>query len=51
MQSLKTALASLAIAIAATGTAASEPLLIRNSYVVAIDWQPLLVAKKDLANH
>jgi hypothetical protein len=51
MQSLKTVLASLAITMAVTGTAASEPLLIRNSYVVPIDWQPLLVAKKDLANH
>jgi hypothetical protein len=51
MQSLKTVLAPLAITMAVTGTAASEPLLIRNSYVVPIDWQPLLVAKKDLANH
>jgi hypothetical protein len=36
MQSLKTVLASLAIAMAATGTATAEPLPIRNSYVVPI---------------
>jgi ABC-type nitrate/sulfonate/bicarbonate transport system substrate-binding protein len=51
MPGLKTALASLAVTMAVAGTAASEPLLIRNSFVVAIDWQPLLVAKKDLARH
>ncbi len=51
MQGLKAVIASFAIAMAATGTATAEPLLIRNSYVVPIDWQPLLVAKKDLAQH
>jgi NitT/TauT family transport system substrate-binding protein len=51
MHSLKIVLASLAIAMAATGAAAAEPLLIRNAYVVPTDWEPLLAAKKDLAKH
>jgi NitT/TauT family transport system substrate-binding protein len=45
-------LAMAAVALAAVGGARSEPLLIRNSYVVPVsDWAPLLVAKKDLARH
>jgi NitT/TauT family transport system substrate-binding protein len=51
MRGLKALLTVLA-ALAATGTAGAEPLKIRNSYVVPVsNWQPLLVAKKDLAKH
>jgi sulfonate transport system substrate-binding protein len=42
----------LALAVAASGTARAEPLLIRNSYVVPVsNWAPMIVAKKDLAKH
>jgi NitT/TauT family transport system substrate-binding protein len=40
------------LVVAAAGAARAEPLLIRNSYVVPVsDWEPLMVAKKDLAKH
>jgi NitT/TauT family transport system substrate-binding protein len=43
---------SAALTTAAAGIACSEPLRIRNSYVVPVsDWPPLLVAKKNLAQH
>ena len=52
MRNLKTALAALALAVAATAAARAEPLLIRNSYVVPVaDWEPMIVEKKDLAKH
>jgi NitT/TauT family transport system substrate-binding protein len=52
MRSLKTLLASLAIATVGIGAAGADPLLIRNSYVVPVsNWQPLIVVKKDLAKH
>jgi sulfonate transport system substrate-binding protein len=42
----------LALAVAASGAARAEPLLIRNSYVVPVsNWAPMIVAKKDLAKH
>jgi len=42
----------LVVAMAATSVARAEPLLIRNSYVVPVaDWEPLIVAKKELAKH
>jgi NitT/TauT family transport system substrate-binding protein len=52
MRSLNALFAVLAVAVVATGPARGEPLKIRNSYVVPVsNWQPLLVAKKDLAKH
>lgn len=52
MRGLKALLALPVVAIAVTGTARAEPLLIRNSYVVPVsDWEPLMVEKKDLAKH
>jgi NitT/TauT family transport system substrate-binding protein len=52
MRRLRAFFALLAVAMAATGTARAEPLLIRNSYVVPVsNWAPLIVAKKDLAKH
>ena len=52
MRSLKAAFALLVVAMAATSVARAEPLLIRNSYVVPVaDWEPFIVAKKQLANH
>ena len=52
MRCLKALFALLALAIAATGIARAEPLLIRNSYVVPVsNWEPLIVEKKDLAKH
>jgi sulfonate transport system substrate-binding protein len=52
MRSLNAVIATLAVALVATGAARAEPLLIRNSYVVPVsNWAPLLVAKKDLAKH
>jgi sulfonate transport system substrate-binding protein len=52
MRGLKALLTSLAITAAFTGVAGAEPLRIRNSYVVPVsDWEPLMVAKKDLAKH
>jgi sulfonate transport system substrate-binding protein len=52
MHLMKALFATLAVAVAATGAAGAEPLLIRNSYVVPVsNWQPLLVEKKDLAKH
>jgi sulfonate transport system substrate-binding protein len=52
MRSLKALLALLAVALAATGAARGEPLMIRNSYVVPVsNWAPLIVAKKELAKH
>ena len=52
MRSLQAVSALLALAVAATGAARAEPLLIRNSYVVPVsNWAPLLVVKKDLAKH
>ena len=52
MRSPKILLAILAITLTATGAAYSEPLKIRNSYVVPVsNWAPLIVAKKDLAKH
>ena len=52
MRRLKALLTLLVITAAFTGTARAEPLLIRNSYVVPVsDWEPLMVAKKDLAKH
>ena len=52
MRSLKVLFAVLAVATVATGAARGEPLKIRNSYVVPVsNWQPLIVAKKDLAKH
>jgi len=52
MRSLKALFASLVIATLGLGAAHAEPLLIRNSYVVPVsNWEPLIVAKKDLAKH
>jgi sulfonate transport system substrate-binding protein len=52
MRGLKALFALLTVAMAATGAARGEPLLIRNSYVVPVsNWAPLIVAKKDLAMH
>jgi len=52
MRSLKALFASLVIATLGLGAARAEPLLIRNSYVVPVsNWEPLIVAKKDLAKH
>jgi NitT/TauT family transport system substrate-binding protein len=52
MRSVKFLFAVLAAAAIATAGAQAEPLKIRNSYVVPVsNWQPLLVAKKDLAKH
>jgi len=52
MRNLKALFASLVIATVGTGAARAEPLLIRNSYVVPVsNWEPLIVAKKDLAKH
>jgi len=52
MRNLKTVLAALVIAVAATAAARAEPLLIRNSYVVPVaNWEPMIVEKKDLAKH
>ena len=52
MRSLKAAFALLVVAMAATSVARAEPLLIRNSYVVPVaDWEPFIVAKKELAKH
>jgi NitT/TauT family transport system substrate-binding protein len=52
MRGLRSLFAVLAFAVAATGVARAEPLLIRNSYVVPVsNWQPLIVEKKDLAKH
>jgi NitT/TauT family transport system substrate-binding protein len=49
---LRIGLAIVAAALAAVGGARSEPLLIRNSYVVPVsNWAPLLVVKKDLARN
>jgi len=46
MRSLQAFFALLALAVAATGVARAEPLLIRNSYVVPVsNWAPLLVVK------
>jgi NitT/TauT family transport system substrate-binding protein len=42
----------LALAIVGTGSAHTEPVKIRNAFVVPVsDWPPLLVVKKDLARH
>ena len=42
----------LALAIVGTGATHSEPVKIRNAFVVPVsDWPPLLVVKKDLARH
>jgi sulfonate transport system substrate-binding protein len=52
MRGLKALFAVLAVAVAATGSARAEPLLIRNSYVVPVsNWEPMIVEKKDLAKH
>jgi sulfonate transport system substrate-binding protein len=52
MRGLKALLTLLVVAVAMTGAARAEPLLIRNSYVVPVsDWEPLMVEKKDLAKH
>ena len=52
MRSLKILFAVLAGAVVATTAVRAEPLKIRNSYVVPVsNWQPLIVAKKDLAKH
>src|SRR6185503_17865300 len=52
MHGLKALFTLLVVAVAATGAARAEPLLIRNSYVVPVsNWQPLIVEKKDLAKH
>src|SRR5204863_9620106 len=52
MSGLKALFALLTVASAAVTSASAEPLLIRNSYVVPVsNWQPLIVAKKDLAKH
>src|SRR5690349_11692740 len=52
MRAVKVLLAAVAIAAVATAAARAEPLKIRNSYVVPVsNWQPLIVAKKDLAKH
>ncbi len=51
MRSIK-ALVVAALAVGAVGAAQGEPLRIRNSYVVPVsNWQPLIVAKKELAKH
>ncbi|HEY7248204.1 MAG TPA: ABC transporter substrate-binding protein, partial [Xanthobacteraceae bacterium] len=52
MRSLQAAFTLSVVAMAAANVAHAEPLLIRNSYVVPVaDWEPFLVAKKDLARH
>src|SRR6516165_5691179 len=52
MRSLKAAFALLVVAMVATSVARAEPLLIRNSNVVPVaDWEPFIVAKKELAKH
>src|SRR5262245_22239320 len=52
MRAVKILIAVAAVALAAAGEARSEPLKIRNSYVVPVsNWRPLIVAKKDLAKH
>ena len=52
MRNLKAPLTFLVVAMAAASVARAEPLLIRNSYVVPVaDWEPFIVAKKDLARH
>ena len=52
MRCSKTLLALLVVAVAMTGAARAQPLLIRNSYVVPVaDWEPLMVEKKELARH
>jgi sulfonate transport system substrate-binding protein len=52
MRGLKALLTLLVVAVAMTGAARAEPLLIRNSYVVPVsDWEPLMVEKKNLAKH
>ena len=52
MRNLKAAFALLVVAMAATSVARAEPVLIPNSYVVPVaDWEPFIVAKKQLANH
>jgi sulfonate transport system substrate-binding protein len=52
MRNLKAPFTLLVVAMAATSVVRAEPLLIRNSYVVPVaDWEPLIVAKKDLAKH
>src|SRR4051794_30369446 len=40
------------LALFASGAAFSEPIVIRNAYVVPVaNWPPILEAKKDLAKH
>jgi NitT/TauT family transport system substrate-binding protein len=52
MRRLKALPALLVVAVAMTGAARAQPLLIRNSYVVPVaDWGPLMVEKKELARH
>lgn len=52
MRGLNAVFGLLAMAVAATGVARAEPLLIRNSYVVPVsDWEPMMVEKKELAKH
>ncbi len=52
MRRSKALLALLVVAVAMTGAARAQPLLIRNSYVVPVaDWEPLMVEKKELARH
>jgi ABC-type nitrate/sulfonate/bicarbonate transport system substrate-binding protein len=52
MRRLKALPALLVVAVAMTGAARAQPLLIRNSYVVPVaDWEPLMVEKKELARH
>lgn len=50
MRGLKALLVLSAVAV--TGAAQAQPLLIRNSYVVPVaNWEPMIVEKKDLAKH
>ena len=52
MRGLRALFTWLAVAMTATSVARAEPLLIRNSYVVPVsNWEPFIVAKKDLAKH
>ena len=52
MRGLSVPLTLLVVAVALSDAARAEPLVIRNSYVVPVsNWEPLLVAKKDLAKH
>jgi ABC-type nitrate/sulfonate/bicarbonate transport system substrate-binding protein len=52
MRGLKISFALLAAAMALTGAAHAQPVVIRNSYVVPVsDWPPMILAKKDLAKH